>query len=254
MKMSKKVEILIVDDQVGMVKSLSFILEKKGYAVTIVTDGMKAVDKIEQKPFDIILMDIKMPLMNGVETYKMIKKIRPETVVIMMTAYTMEDLVQEALEEGAYGIIHKPFDMERMLNLVEEARETKNGALILLVDDDEATCVSLRNILIKRGYKVNIAHNGEEAIKKAEENGFSIIFIDVKLPTINGLETYLGIKKVNPKTVAVLMTAYRQEVSGLVEEALSKDAYTCLYKPLDIEKLLALVSEILRGEKKHEDN
>lgn len=247
--MNKKAEILIVDDQASMVKSLSFILEKEGYDVTTVTDGSKAIEKVKEKRFNLILMDIKMPLMNGVETYKMIKKIRPETVVIMMTAYTMEDLVQEALEEGAYGIIYKPFDMERMLSLVKEARETKNGALIFVVDDDEATCITLRNILINRGYKVIIAHNGEEAIAKAKENDCSIIFIDVKLPTINGLETYLGIKKVNPKTVAVLMTAYRQEVSELVEIALSEDAYTCLYKPLDIEKLLALVPEILQRKK-----
>jgi DNA-binding NtrC family response regulator len=64
------------------------------------------------------------------------------------------------------------------------------------------------------------------------------------LPFINGLETYLGIKEINPAAVAIIITAYRQEVSDLVDEALRNSAYTCLYKPLDIEELLRLSEEI----------
>ncbi len=78
----------------------------------------------------------------------------------------------------------------------------------------------------------------------AKEAVYDVIFIDMKLPTINGLETYLRIKEINPKVVAIMITAYRQEVTDLVEEALKNDAYTCLYKPFDMSKLLKLVDEI----------
>ena len=67
----------------------------------------------------------------------------------------------------------------------------------------------------------------------------------MKLPTLNGLETYLAIKKVNPEAVAVLMTGFRQEMTELVDEALNSNAYTCLYKPLNMSELLQLTSEIL---------
>jgi len=84
----------------------------------------------------------------------------------------------------------------------------------------------------------------------AQEKTYAIIFIDMKLPTINGLETYLAIKENNPDAVAIMMTAYRQEMAELVEEALNNHAYTCLYKPLNIEGLLGLVDEIVEKKQK----
>jgi DNA-binding NtrC family response regulator len=242
--MGEKASILIVDDNISLCKTISFVLGRKGYAVTTAEDGPEAIEKVKENPFDMIFMDIKMPLMDGVETYRRIKKIRPEAVVMMMTAYAVEELVQEALQEGAYGITYKPLDIERMVAVIEEARKAKEGALILVVDDDPGTCITLKNVLIKKGYQVGIAYAGEEAITIAREAVYDIIFIDVKLPTINGLETYLAIREINPEAVAIMMTAYRQEAADLVEEALKNSAYTCLYKPFEMEELLKLVEGI----------
>ena len=163
-----------------------------------------------------------------------------------MTAYVVEDLVQQALEEGAYGIVYKPLDIERMVTVIEEAKEAKEGALVLVVDDDPGTCITLRNILTRKSYEVGIAYTGEEAIAMAREKAQDIIFIDMKLPTINGLETYLAIREINPEVVAIMMTGYRQEMAELVEVALQNHAYTCLYKPLEMEDLLRLVEEIVK--------
>ena len=242
--MEGKASILIVDDNVSLCKTMSFVLARKGYAVTTANDGPQAIATVKENPFDVIFMDIKMPLLDGLETYRRIKRIRPEAVVVMMTAYAVEDLVQQALQEGAYGIIYKPLDIEKVVAIIQEASKAHEGALVLVVDDDPGTCITLKNILIKKGYQVGIAHTGEEAIAMAQEAAYDAIFIDVKLPTINGLETYLAIKEVNPQAVAIMMTAYRQEMAELVEEALNNSAYTCLYKPLDMEQLLRLVDEI----------
>jgi DNA-binding NtrC family response regulator len=224
---------------------MSLILKRKGYAVSTANDGLEAIEKVGESPFDIIFMDIKMPVMDGVEAYKRIKKIRPEAVVIMMTAYAVEDLVEEALKEGAYGIVYKPLDIEKVVALIKEGMDARKGALILVVDDDEGTCITLRNILVKNGNKVGTAHTGDEAIAMAEKKTYDIIFINMKLPTINGLETYLAIKKLNPEVSAIMMTAYRQEMAELAEGALRNSAYTCLYKPLDMEEVLRLVKDIL---------
>jgi two-component system response regulator HydG len=240
-----KTSILIVDDNVSQCKTMSLILRHKGYTVATANDGLEAIQKVEEQPFDMIFMDIKMPLMNGVETYRRIKEIRPGAVVMMMTAYSVEDLVQQALEEGASGVVYKPLDIERVLAIIEEAKQSKDGALILIVDDDPGICITMRNILARKGYEVGIAPSGEEAIALARQKAYDIIFIDVKLPVLNGLETYLAIREITPQAVAIMMTAYRQEVAGLVEEALRNHAYTCFYKPLDIEELLRLVEEIV---------
>ena len=120
--------ILIVDDNVSLTRTMSLVLGRKGYAVTTAKDGPQAISRVKEIPFDMIFMDIKMPHMDGVETYRRIKKIGTEAVVMMMTAYAVEDLVQEALQEGAYGIVYKPLDIERMVDVIEEARKAKEGA------------------------------------------------------------------------------------------------------------------------------
>ena len=120
----RKINILIVDDNLGIAETLSFILEIKGYGTSMAKDGNEAVEKVKNKFFDIIFMDIKMPLMKGVEAYKEIKKINPISIVFMMTAYGVEELIQESLDEGAHDILYKPLDIERALTLIEEVLMT----------------------------------------------------------------------------------------------------------------------------------
>ena len=243
-------DILIVDDNESFCKTMSLVLKRKKYNVTTAQEGRKAIKETEKKPFDLIFIDIKMPKMNGVETYKRIKRIRPEASVVMMTAYAFDELIKEALDEGAEGIIHKPIDIQEVMSFIELARKAKEKVVILVVDDDEGNCIGLRKILNRKGFKVSIAHTGEEAIAKMKKRKHDIIFIDMKLPKINGLETFLIIKKIEPKAVAIMMTAYHQEMAGLIEKALINKAYTYLNKPLDMEKVIRLVEDISERRKK----
>jgi len=248
--MTEKTKILIVDDNLSLCKTMSFVLKRKGYEVSIANDGFEAIDTVKEEFFDIIFMDIKMPALNGVETYKKIKKINDKIIIVMMTAYAVEDLIQDALKEGAYGVIYKPLDFENILSLIEKSKNTKKGGLILIVDDDPGTCRTLKTILIKKGYEVGISNTGEDAITKTQGKSFDIIFIDMKLPTLNGLETYLALKKINREIIAIIMTAYPQEMDDLVQEAMNNSAYTCLYKPINIEDMLLLINEILTKKSK----
>ncbi len=244
--MDDRASILIVDDDVGMGETLSDIMEDKGYCTVIASDGYEAIQKVKEMDFDVILLDIRMPGMDGVETFKQIKSIQPATAVVMMTAYAVDGLVREALREGAHGVIRKPFDVERMLGLIEGVKE---GGLILVVDDDPDICVLFKNILEPRGYQVGTALSGEEAIEMVRESRYDMIFTDMKLPNMDGLQTYLAIREINPQAVVVMMTAYRREASDLVVEALRKDAYTCLYKPFDVGEVIQLVDRICRGKR-----
>jgi two-component system, NtrC family, response regulator HydG len=239
-----KEHILLVDDNASLNRSLALVLEHKGYAVTTAKDGPSAIEEVRAGAFDIIFLDIKMPQMDGVETYGWIKRIRPESVVIMMTAYAVEETVRQALEDGVRAILHKPVDIPRLLALIEEVTQARQGELILLVDDDTSICAMLKNILARRGHRVSIAHTGEEAISMAQKEMYGLLLVDLKLPTIDGLETYLAIKAINPAAVAIMITGYRRERADLVASALRNCAYTCLYKPIDIEHLLHLVDEI----------
>jgi DNA-binding NtrC family response regulator len=116
-----KANILVVDDLKSIRLTLGGILEDEGYNVVMAENGYQAIEAAKQTPFDLIFMDIKMPGINGVQTFREIKRINPEVVVIMMTAYSVEDLVTEALEEGAYAVVYKPFDIESIVSIIESA-------------------------------------------------------------------------------------------------------------------------------------
>ena len=239
--MDDKVSILIVDDETGMRETLYDILEDMGYHTAIAIDGHEAIQKVKDNAFDVILMDIKMPGMDGVETFKQIKGIQPDAAVVMMTAYAVEDLIKDALREGAYGVLYKPLDMERVISVIDGMRE---GGLVLVVDDDRDNCEFFKDTLETRGYQVSIAWSGEEAIEIVQENNYDMIFIDMKLPNMSGLETYLAIKEINPQAVTVMMTAHSQEADDLLEEPLGADVHTYLYKPFGIEEVIQLVDGI----------
>ncbi|MHA1378530.1 MAG: response regulator [Candidatus Helarchaeota archaeon] len=124
--MAKKAKILVVDDDKGITETLQYILDELDFYVAIANDGYSAIDKVKKSQFDLILLDIKMPEINGLETLREIKKLRQSTKVIMMTGYSVEDLLEKALEEGACNIVHKPFSMKNVLKLIENEIKNKN--------------------------------------------------------------------------------------------------------------------------------
>ncbi len=240
--MSAKSKILVVDDNEDFCQNVIDILGLRDYEVATASNGFKALEMVEQNSFALVLMDIKMPGMDGVETFKKIKEIAPTTPVIMITAYAVEDLIKEALREGAFGALKKPLDFDRLFKLIEEA--ISEGTLILVVDDDKNLCANLKDSLSEKGNRVRVAHDGNTAIEKAHENNFDIILIELGLPVLNGLETYLAIRDMRPKVAAIIISGFLQEMSGLAQQAIQENAYACLEKPIDMDKLTVLLEQI----------
>jgi DNA-binding NtrC family response regulator len=119
---------LIVDDEKDLAEMLKDVLELEGHKVVTAKDGYQAIEEAKKIHYDLILMDIRLPGMNGVETFLEIKGHNPSSRVIMMTGFSVEDLIQEAIEKGAYACIHKPFDMSKVIPLIEKALKTNQGS------------------------------------------------------------------------------------------------------------------------------
>ena len=235
-----KTNIPVVDDLRSIRLTLGGILEDEGHNVVTVENGYEAIEAARKTHFDAIFMDIKMPGINGVQTFREIKRVDPKAAVVMMTAYSVEDLVREALEEGAYAIVYKPFDIDKIIAIIEELLHEKT--LILVVDDQFDVRKALKAILEGKGYRVATAKDGAEAIEMVKEKHYDIIFLDIKLPDVNGVETFEQVKKIDPKAAVIMMTGY--SVEDLVRRAISQGAYTCIYKPFDVENIIGLVEEI----------
>ncbi len=244
--MTNEPTILVVDDNEDLLATFSMILKKRGFYVETAENGASAVNKFREHPYDVTLMDVVMPEMNGVEAFRKIREMHPGASVIMMTAYSEEELIQIARNEGARHIINKPIRIDQLIELIKEAAACQP---ILIVDDDADICQTLTRAFELQGYQVLAAGSGEEAIMIAQEKDCQIAFIDVKLPNIDGLETFLRLKEINPSLLTIMMTGFRNEVKDALDKAQAASAITCLYKPFDPAEAAELLKKI--GKKPH---
>jgi two-component system, NtrC family, response regulator HydG len=236
-----KRRVMLVDDNQAFLDSTKDVLEYKGYEVVTADSGEEAIKLLKEQDFDVVIMDIKMPGINGVESFIEMKKIRPGVAVIMITAYSIDSLIQKALDEGAYSVLKKPLNMNALFTTIDNLGTGGKGGLILIADDDRDLCDNLEKILSSKGYKVISAYNGEAAVEIAQLYPVDILLIDMKLPILNGLEVFHQISKIKPKTVAIIITAYAQEMHSLIQGMLDEKARVCLTKPLDMRKLLTVL-------------
>ncbi|WGS65852.1 response regulator [Marinitoga aeolica] len=113
-------KILIVDDDSVIRNVLKKVLESENFRVDVAEGGNKAIELIKNTEYDVILLDIIMEDLDGIEVLRKTKKISPLTIIIMMTAYSSPDYVLHALTLGATDFIEKPFEPENIIELVKE--------------------------------------------------------------------------------------------------------------------------------------
>jgi two-component system response regulator PilR (NtrC family) len=121
----EKKKILVVDDERSMREFLGIMLAKEGYSVTQCPDGETALKQMEEDIFDLAIMDIRMPKMDGIAVLERIKETAPETVVIMITAFASTDTAVQAMKKGAYDYITKPFKIDEIKLIIHNALEKK---------------------------------------------------------------------------------------------------------------------------------
>jgi len=121
----RKPHILVIDDEVSMLELLDIILKKEGYNVTSAESGQRAFELLEKQTFDLLLCDIKLGDFNGIEVLRKAKEKNPETVVIMISAYSTTENAVEAMNEGAYDYVPKPFDNEELKHTIKNALDMK---------------------------------------------------------------------------------------------------------------------------------
>jgi DNA-binding NtrC family response regulator len=142
--MTKKISILIVDDEESVRDSLFSWFIEDGYIVECAENANKALSLLESKTFDIILADIKMPGMDGLEMMRRIKLLKSDSIVIVMTAFATVDTAVQALKDGAFDYITKPFDPDDLSHLIRNASKQ-----IVLKDENEVLkdkIISLENV------------------------------------------------------------------------------------------------------------
>lgn len=118
-------KLLLVDDEKTMVKYLSKRLIKKGFEISIAYNGIDALKQVKETDFDVVLLDVLMPGMNGIDTLREIKKIKPRTEVIMLTGHASVEVGIEGMKAGAFNYIMKPFDPNELVTEINLACEQR---------------------------------------------------------------------------------------------------------------------------------
>ncbi|GGL50191.1 response regulator [Sporolactobacillus putidus] len=113
------VEILIVDDQYGIRILLNEVFQKEGYRTLLASSGLQALEMVNERDPKLVLLDMKIPGMNGLETLRRIKQAKPEVKVIIMTAYGDQDIIRNVIAGGAIAHFSKPFDLQELTALVK---------------------------------------------------------------------------------------------------------------------------------------
>ena len=167
-QVKQKQSVLIVDDDPGMCETLADILEDKGYDVGVAQDGISAVEQMKDGNYDLILIDVMMPGMNGVETLREIKAINPRAMAVIMTGHSqLEGMVSEALWTGADGVLYKPFDVDAVIEMIERKQQEQvdlpsidlkryqvDPEALRMVPEEMARKYTLLPLRAERGYLV----------------------------------------------------------------------------------------------------
>ncbi|MGD9289814.1 MAG: sigma-54 dependent transcriptional regulator [Desulfobacterales bacterium] len=123
MNRKNKYDLLVVDDDLNHLKTLKAIIGSWGYAVYDADDGLKAVERVKERSYDLILLDVRMTEMDGIAAMKQIKDYNPAIPILIMTAYSSVDTAVEALKSGAYDYLTKPLDFDVLKLTIERALE-----------------------------------------------------------------------------------------------------------------------------------
>ncbi len=122
-------KILVVDDEKSIREMLEIYLQREGYAVSCACDGLDALARCEQEPFDVIIADIKMPRMDGITLLQRVRDFSPQTIFIMITAFASYETARESMHEDAYDYITKPFYVEDIKRKIDAALEKRAQAV-----------------------------------------------------------------------------------------------------------------------------
>ncbi|MBN1993104.1 MAG: response regulator [Anaerolineae bacterium] len=237
----KPLRIFIVDDNQDFAESLADILAEEGYQVDLAFDGETAIEKFRRQNYDLTFMDVRLPGMNGLESFFEIRRINPQAKVVMMTGYSVEQLLSQAIKNGAMGVLHKPLEISKLLALLEKV---KPNGIILLADDDQDFIDSLEEFLAASGYLVVVAHTGQEAVDRILANNIDLLILDLKLPVLSGLEVYLTLKKHNRVLPTIIITGYAVEEAANIDKLKTMSVSGCFIKPFDPKDLLQAIRSI----------
>jgi len=239
--MTKSLSIFVVDDDRDVAEGLAEVLEVSGHSVKLANSGEEAMRLLRDQKFDIAFINAKLPGMTGIESFLEVHKIQPTTRAIMMTGYTVEQLLTQAVADGAVRLVQKPFGLDTVQSALESVMP--NG-MVMVAEDDPSFCEGLRDKLSQNNYRIEIARTGTEALEAVRSGDLDVLVLDLRVPFVSGLEVYLELKKRGHNLPTILVSGIVSIADGAVDMLRDICVKGILAKPFDPAKLLSALENV----------
>ena len=240
--MKRSLRILVVDDDADNANSMGELLEMEGHRPLVVHDGESAIAAYLKEDFDIAFMDVMMPGKNGVESFLEIKRLKPGARVYMMTGYSVEQLLQQAIAGGAMGVFSKPVNLYQVLDAVSGLG---TSGVVLVAEDDPDFGPTLAQLINRNGYRCELVRNGRDAISRVVAGGVDVLVLDLRMPLINGIDVYATLKKQGRIVPTIIITGNASDHSKELAFFDDVEVTGILNKPFDPSALLDRLEKLV---------
>lgn len=243
-------KILVVDNELQVRELFYDLLTPKGYQVITAPGGAEAIEYCAKEVPDLVLLDINMPGMDGIDVLRKIKAANMSIRVVMLTGLEQTVLENQARLSGAAGFLRKSLDIKVILTIIDELFRGGSqphaavlGKVIMVVDDEPQIRALLRDFLRKKGYEVYPCAGGAEAVEKLPDVKPAVILLDMRMPGMDGLTTLKKIREIDPAVGVIMITAVEDQT--MADSAMKLGAYDYILKPIDLSYLdMALLTKL----------
>lgn len=244
------IKLLLVDDELEFLAATARALSRRGFQVTQAPSGSTALETLRKGSVDVVVLDMKMPGIDGEELFGIIRRRWPHLPVIMLTGHGTVQQAFRTSKDGIYDYLAKPCEIDLLAQVARDAATGRRNGVdgepeedpeeegvdhrkirLLLVDDEEELLGSLSRVLMRRGMSVETAANGAQALEVLRKKPFDIAVLDMKMPGMDGLELLQQIQSTFPRVQVIILTGHPTLSSML--SGIKQGAFDYLLKPVD---------------------
>ncbi|MDX9857908.1 MAG: response regulator [candidate division Zixibacteria bacterium] len=253
------IRMLLVDDEEEFLLATSQALGRRGFEVTAAPNGVTALDKVAAESFDVVVLDVKMPDISGLEVFNHIRASLPHIPVILLTGHPSIDDAFSTSKQGIADYLSKPVDLDELARKarhvvsewagknhteVDADEAIADRITVLIVDDETDLLDSLGRIFARRKIHTITAESGEKALALLQQEPIDVMVLDVKMPGMDGLEVLRRVKDKHSAVQVILLSGHPSVEAALEGVRLGAGEY--LKKPADIDELIAAIARLHR--------
>lgn len=245
--------VLVADDDEEVRRTIVEYLTAEGMAVVEAGHGLQALLHVKRLRPRIVVIDLLMPRLGGIDALKRIRAFSPETAVIVITGNPDVQLHRQAKDLGAIAVLQKPFALPDLLAIMGDrggqSRAVEDAgvrvARILIVDDEPDIRETLTDLLAADGHVIHSAVDGAAALKAVVEQRPDLVLLDIDMPRLRGVEALVAIRELSPATQVIMMSGKADVAEA--RRSLASGAFDYVGKPFDLPYLDRAIRTALLG-------